>query len=168
MWCAQSGGSYIRAINDDVSNWFSVDRIFVISKKTTDFSYAHIDVGYMKQTIVWIQGTSTIASQSVNGLFIDHNSTGRGTFYLDSTSAIVDIASDVYTGSVYFIDSKNKFIGITASSSDSSAISSYFKVIVRQNIYQPISLVLDPDEGYVMLYKVVMIKTGLTIKCMCV
>lgn len=152
LWCAQSGTSYIRGIDDTIGNWFSPTRAYLKSKTTTAFSYRHFDVDYIGQSLVWTQGSNTIASQPISALFNDNSpSSSLSTIYVDTSVAITDIASDWYSGNVYFVDATNKFIGLAAASLTNTAPNDYtYNVVVRKAIYNPTSIVLDPDVGYVL------------------
>lgn len=145
LWSPRSRMSCIRGINDSLTNWFTPARTYVTSPKTTNFTYRHLDINSFKQTVVWLQGPNIIASQPISDMFTwSADSSSRLTVTVDNSINIVAMATDWYTGNVYFLDSANKFIGVTTLNSGTN----YYNVVVRKSIYNPFSIVVDSDAGY--------------------
>ena len=147
LWCAQSVSSYIRGVDDTINNWLSPERNYILSYPTKNISYMNIDINHKNQSLLWTQTkTNTIATQPFDQVFGSDTSAGKTILYLDSSTSLTDIASDWYSGNVYFLDAKNKFIGLATSRIGESFS---WKIIWRQGVLNPVSIVLDPNSGYV-------------------
>lgn len=148
LWSPQSRMSCIRGINDSLTNWFTPARTYVTSPKTTNFTYRHLDINSFKQTVVWQQEPNIIASQSIGDMFTwSAGSSSRLSVTVDNSINIVALATDWYTGNVYFLDSANKLIGVTTLNSGTNC----YNVVVRKSIYNPLSIVVDSDAGSVII-----------------